>query len=247
MFLPGQKFVQRAYGMHCQGAEPTQGGLSALAYFVKSSEGTFFLKVYPGGQAGSTLDTAHMTARLTALADMEKNSSLQGHLCPAGAGAEEELFAPQNGDVYLLFPALVGERPRFGTRLEKETARELGRLCRALHELDPALFGQGLPGSGAVTSSPSQVMFSYLKITLGTALLRALRTLARAEGGARFFCGAGKNRTGVMGAVLLMLCEVLDEEIEADHLLSKENLMPEQGRFARQIPGVDLRVSLALQ
>ena len=50
-----------------------------------------------------------------------------------------------------------------------------------------------------------------------------------------------------MSAVLLMLCGVLDEEIEADHLLSKENLMPEQGRFARQIPGVDLRVSLALQ
>ena len=53
---------------------------------------------------------------------------------------------------------------------------------------------------------------------------RILRVIEGAEGGVIYFCTAGKDRTGVVSALLLRRMGADDETIIADYLLSGDNL-----------------------
>jgi protein-tyrosine phosphatase len=55
-------------------------------------------------------------------------------------------------------------------------------------------------------------------------IARVLETLAHAEAPAVFHCAAGKDRTGVVSAVLLGLLDVADEVIVADYAATQQNL-----------------------
>jgi protein-tyrosine phosphatase len=55
-------------------------------------------------------------------------------------------------------------------------------------------------------------------------IARVLRTLADAESPAVYHCAAGKDRTGVISAVLLGLLGVADEIIVADYAATQQNL-----------------------
>jgi protein-tyrosine phosphatase len=55
-------------------------------------------------------------------------------------------------------------------------------------------------------------------------IARVIQTLAEAEAPAVYHCAAGKDRTGVVSAVLLGLLGVADEIIVADYAATKQNL-----------------------
>jgi protein tyrosine/serine phosphatase len=55
-------------------------------------------------------------------------------------------------------------------------------------------------------------------------IVRVVEILARAPGAAVYHCAAGKDRTGVISAVLLGVLDVPDELIVADYALSGENI-----------------------
>jgi protein tyrosine/serine phosphatase len=55
-------------------------------------------------------------------------------------------------------------------------------------------------------------------------IARVIQTLAEAEGPAVYHCAAGKDRTGVISAVLLGLLGVADELIVADYAATRKNL-----------------------
>lgn len=55
-------------------------------------------------------------------------------------------------------------------------------------------------------------------------LVRVVETLARADAPAVFHCAAGKDRTGVVSALLLSLLGVRDEIIVADYAATRETL-----------------------
>jgi len=55
-------------------------------------------------------------------------------------------------------------------------------------------------------------------------LARVVTTLARTDDPAVFHCAAGKDRTGVVSALLLSLCGVEDEVIVADYAATREAL-----------------------
>src|SRR5262245_52800648 len=56
------------------------------------------------------------------------------------------------------------------------------------------------------------------------AIGRVITTLARAEAPAVFHCAAGKDRTGVISALLLDLLGVPDDIVVADYVATRENL-----------------------
>jgi protein-tyrosine phosphatase len=56
------------------------------------------------------------------------------------------------------------------------------------------------------------------------AIARVLRVLAATDRPAVYHCAAGKDRTGVISAVLLALLGVPDEVIVADYAATQENL-----------------------
>ncbi|MGH0030081.1 MAG: tyrosine-protein phosphatase [Myxococcota bacterium] len=55
-------------------------------------------------------------------------------------------------------------------------------------------------------------------------IARVIETLARASGPAVFHCAAGKDRTGVISAVILGALDVADEVIVADYAATREGL-----------------------
>ena len=55
-------------------------------------------------------------------------------------------------------------------------------------------------------------------------IVNAVRLLARAERGAVYHCAAGKDRTGVISAIVLGTLGVSDELIVADYALSGERI-----------------------
>lgn len=55
-------------------------------------------------------------------------------------------------------------------------------------------------------------------------IVRVVRLLAAAERPIVFHCAAGKDRTGVISALLLSLLDVPEETIVADYALSRENI-----------------------
>lgn len=55
-------------------------------------------------------------------------------------------------------------------------------------------------------------------------IARVVTTLAAAPGPAVFHCAAGKDRTGVVSAIVLGLLDVADEVIVADYAATQENL-----------------------
>ncbi len=65
---------------------------------------------------------------------------------------------------------------------------------------------------------------------------RVLEAMAEAPGGAMFHCATGKDRTGVMAALLLGLCDVSDDDIAADYALSECYLLPIYNRLLPHIP-----------
>jgi protein-tyrosine phosphatase len=68
-------------------------------------------------------------------------------------------------------------------------------------------------------------LYVVLLETRGAAFASAIARLARADGArAIFFCSAGKDRTGLVSALLLDAVGVLPEEIVADYALTGENL-----------------------
>jgi protein tyrosine/serine phosphatase len=73
---------------------------------------------------------------------------------------------------------------------------------------------------------------------------RALAAIADAEGGVVVHCMGGKDRTGVVSALLLRLAGVPHEEIGADYAVTAENLRPSTSRW---IPAIADEVERAKQ
>ncbi len=106
--------------------------------------------------------------------------------------------------------------------LDAEGRGPLEREALDFHHLP--LFEGG--GSGAPTPAISDLAGLYFAMAefAREPIARVLQTLARASGPAVYHCAAGKDRTGVLSAVLLGLLGVRDEVIVADYAATGDSL-----------------------
>lgn len=95
-------------------------------------------------------------------------------------------------------------------------------------------------GGNAVPSCPQEVPLSYLQMA-DAQMEHILSTIWNAEGGVLFFCNAGKDRTGVVSALLLRRLGKSREYILRDYLQSAENLREMLEAYARGT-GTDIRI-----
>ena len=69
--------------------------------------------------------------------------------------------------------------------------------------------------------APDEVPLSYMEMADGTGQMAgALQAIAEAPQAVLFHCTAGKDRTGVVAALLLWLAGVSEEDILADYIVS---------------------------
>jgi len=70
----------------------------------------------------------------------------------------------------------------------------------------------------------------------GELFYKIFKVILAAKGAVMFHCTAGKDRTGVTAALLLLLAGVCDEDIVADYQVSRTYLEPTFAAFMTKIP-----------
>jgi len=96
-------------------------------------------------------------------------------------------------------------------------------------------------GSG-VPESVEAVPVSYMKIAQSENMPRVFRTIANAETGVMFNCTAGKDRTGVVSAILLLHARVSDEDIIENYVLTREYGRERLELVHKNFPEVDMNI-----
>lgn len=103
----------------------------------------------------------------------------------------------------------------------------------------PVIEGENPP------KSLEDVPDSYMKIAASAAMKDVFATIADAPGGVLYNCTAGKDRTGVVSAVLLALAGVSDEDIIYDYCISREFNNVRLEKFLKDHPEIDREVVMA--
>lgn len=86
---------------------------------------------------------------------------------------------------------------------------------------------------------------SYMTIAMGENMPKVMKVIAEADGGVLFHCTAGKDRTGVVSAIILMACEAEKESIVSDYVVSREYNKERLAAFLAAHPEVDRNTVLA--
>lgn len=96
-------------------------------------------------------------------------------------------------------------------------------------------------GSG-IPESTDAVSESYLRIAESPNMTFVFRAIASAPEGVMINCTAGKDRTGVVSAVLLGACGVSDEDIIHDYMLTKVYSRERFELIHRNFPEIDMNI-----
>jgi len=100
----------------------------------------------------------------------------------------------------------------------------------------PIIEGSGIP------ESVEKVPVSYLAIAQAEHMPKVFRTIANAESGVMFNCTAGKDRTGVVSAILLLHARVSDTDIIENYVLTREYGRARLELVHKNFPEVDMNI-----
>ena len=96
--------------------------------------------------------------------------------------------------------------------------------------------GSGIPASVDLVSE------SYMKIAESTNIVQVFKTIAAASNGVMISCTAGKDRTGVVSAIILGVCGVSDENIIFDYMLTKPCNRERFELLHQKFPEIDMNI-----
>ena len=144
---------------------------------------------------------------------------------------------PSENDIRLLTERKI--RTIIDMRGEKEVQRKpsgfAGREGFAYRNI-PIEEGSGIPECVDAVSD------SYIKIAESRRMADVFRAIAMAPDGVMFNCTAGKDRTGVVSAVLLGMCGVSDADILADYMHTKTYSAERFALIHENFPEIDMRI-----
>ena len=125
------------------------------------------------------------------------------------------------------------------TIIDLRAASELERRpCPLQERKEFRYLNLPVTGGNAVPACPDQVAPAYIAMA-DEGMEHIVRTCLEAEGGVLYFCAAGKDRTGVLSALLLHRFGFDRAYIREDYLKSLENLKEELASYASQHPEID--------
>ena len=144
---------------------------------------------------------------------------------------------PSEGDV-----ALLKERG-ITTILDMRGDKDLARKPSGFANKEgftyincPIIEGSGVP------ESVEQVPVSYLAIAQAENMPKVFKAIANAKTGVMFNCTAGKDRTGVVSAILLLHAGVSDEDIIENYVLTREYGRERLELVHKNFPEVDMNI-----
>lgn len=132
------------------------------------------------------------------------------------------------------------------TIIDMRTDEEVQKTPNGLAGMDgfeyhhfPITEGSGVP------ESLEAVPRSYMDIALAKNMPYVMKTIAESDSGVLFHCTAGKDRTGVVSAIILMLCGADREDIVSNYVVSREYNHKRLEAFLAAHPEVDRNIVLA--
>lgn len=90
--------------------------------------------------------------------------------------------------------------------------------------------------------SVEAVPISYMSIAKAKAMPDVFKCIANAKTGVMFNCTAGKDRTGVVSAILLLHAGVCDEDIIENYVLTKEYGKGRLELVHKNFPELDMNI-----
>ena len=123
-------------------------------------------------------------------------------------------------------------------RTEEERAR---KVCPLATDERFSYHCMPVTGGDIIPQSTDMVSKSYIKM-VDARFQETIDFLLNAKSNVLYFCNAGKDRTGVVSAVLLHKFGMKEEDIVADYMKSKENLRAMLEAFAKQNSSVDIEI-----
>ena len=115
--------------------------------------------------------------------------------------------------------------------------------CRLEAEEGFTFYHLPVTGGGDTPKSPEDVASVYLGM-LDEQMDRIIQTILNAKSNVLYFCGAGKDRTGVVSAILLKKLGFDQQVIIDDYMKSKENLLDFLTDYVKAHPQVDINTIL---
>ena len=117
------------------------------------------------------------------------------------------------------------------------------RPCRLEKEDGFTYYHLSVTGGGDVPESPEAVAGTYLNM-MDDQMNRIVDTIMSAAGNVMYFCNAGKDRTGVVSAIILKKLGYSDQVIIDDYMETKDNLMEFLTAYVNEHPEVDINIIL---
>lgn len=125
-------------------------------------------------------------------------------------------------------------------RSEQEVAK---KPCRLAEKSGFVYFHLPVTGGGDTPRSLAHLQTVYRQM-LDEKMEQIVDLLLHAPTNVLYFCTAGKDRTGVVSAVLLKRLGYSDETIIQDYMRSKENLLDMLTAYVQAHPEVDIQIIL---
>lgn len=95
-------------------------------------------------------------------------------------------------------------------------------------------------GGNSMPESPADVPLSYLR--MADAQMARILDIIRSTEGVMYFCAAGKDRTGVVSALIQREHGMSDEDIAAEYALSGDNLQSMFTAFRATHPEINVEI-----
>ena len=137
-------------------------------------------------------------------------------------------------------------RCKMTTIVDLRTDEEIKRTPNKLSELSPFRYYHFPIVEGSrIPESLEAVPFSYMDIAQAKNMPQVLRVIAESDDGVLFHCSAGKDRTGVVTAIILLACGATKDAIISDYVISRENYREKLEAFLAANPQIDREIVLA--
>ncbi len=149
----------------------------------------------------------------------------------------DEQKRPSSGDIMYL----IGRK--ITTIIDMRTKKFTSHLPSPFVSREPFSY-HNIPieeGSG-VPESIESVPFSYLKIAEAANMRQVYQCIAHAPQGVLFHCSAGKDRSGVVSAILLLLADVRDKDIIENYMMTKEYNVKRFALARQNHPELDINI-----
>lgn len=123
----------------------------------------------------------------------------------------------------------------------REDSERRKKPCILENDSDFKYISMPVTSGGAVPESPEKVAASYINM-VDDVMENIIDTIMNADTNVLYFCNAGKDRTGVVSAIILSKLGYDKQYIIDDYLQSGKNLKDELKLFAENNPNIDINV-----